>query len=87
MYKLESTVLIAEAGTSASLKLNCPQIQQHTLKKDHPHDEMTANYQIKNDEITFYDVSTEDRGTYTITCNNGNLKSSASFSLDVTLGK
>ena len=88
MYKLESSIVKAEAGTSASVKfsvindLHSGKISPHTLKKE-GRSIMTA-YSIKENEIVFNKVSVQDSGNYTISCRNEAGERSATFVLQVT---
>ena len=87
-YEIYSTQVKAEAGTSVLVKfsmVNDPhsgKISPHTLEKEGRG--ITTAYRIKENEIVFNKVSVEDKGKYTISCQNEAGEGSATFELEVT---
>lgn len=58
-------------------------ISKHSLKKVGFDNEITAAYEIKENEIVFSEVSTEDSGSYIIRCQNKAGEGFARFVLHV----
>ena len=77
-----------EAGKSVSIDYtvdNDPQ-SAHTLKKEGIEVAQTR-YEVRESEIVLHKVSVEDRGTYTISCENQAGVGSADFVLDISPAK
>lgn len=91
-YKLRSSHVRAEAGQSALLKFSVVhdpkwgEISKHSLQKKGFENIMTP-YVIEADKIVFNELSVNDRGTYTISCENNAGEGSKTFKLDVIPAK
>ena len=89
VYTLESAIVKAEAGTNVSVKfsvvsdLHSGKLGPHTLKKE-GHEKIITPYEITEDVIVFNNVSTEDGGSYTISCRNEAGLGSAVFRLEIS---
>ena len=89
VYTLESAIVKAEAGTTTSVKFSVVSDPHsgkpgpHTLKKK-GHDKITTPYEITENEIIFNNVSTEDGGSYTLSCRNEAGEGFAVFGLEIS---